>query len=112
MCPTLATAPAWGERKKIMRLIDADVLIEEFEMRVRTTRSTMEIIRDVIPLVQRQKTVYDVDKIVEELKKQIPKKIKVEKYLYGEQYHCPVCGNYLDKFYILYCEKCGQRLEW
>jgi CII-binding regulator of phage lambda lysogenization HflD len=49
------------------RLIDANSLIEELEKRVRTQRSTMEIVRDIIPMVQRQPTTYDVDKVVKEI---------------------------------------------
>lgn len=50
-----------------MRLIDADLLIDELEKRIRTTRSTMEIVRDIIPMVEEQPTAYDVDKVLEEI---------------------------------------------
>lgn len=51
-----------------MRLIDADLLINELEKRVRTPRSTMEIIRDIIPLIKEQPTAYDKNKVIERLK--------------------------------------------
>jgi hypothetical protein len=44
-----------------MRLIDADLLIDELEKRIRTPRSTMEIVRDIIPMVKRQPTVTNAD---------------------------------------------------
>jgi hypothetical protein len=48
-----------------MRLIDSDLLIDELEKRVRTPRSTMEIVRDIIPMVKRQPTVSNTDIIKE-----------------------------------------------
>jgi hypothetical protein len=39
-----------------MRLIDADELIEELKKRVKTKRSTMEILRDIIPMIENQPT--------------------------------------------------------
>lgn len=51
-----------------MRLIDADLLVNELNKRVRTPRSTMEIIRDIIPFIEMQETVYDIDKVIEQLK--------------------------------------------
>lgn len=35
-------------------MIDEKILIEELKYRVRTPRSTMEILRDIIPLVEMQ----------------------------------------------------------
>lgn len=51
-----------------MRLIDADLLVNELNKRVRTPRSTMEIIRDIIPSIEMQETAYDIDKVIEQLK--------------------------------------------
>jgi hypothetical protein len=50
-----------------MRLIDADLLIDELEKMIRTPRSTMEIVRDIIPMVDEQPVAYDLDKVVEEI---------------------------------------------
>jgi nitrogen regulatory protein PII len=52
-----------------MRLINADLLIDELEKKIRTPRSTMEIVRDIIPMVKRQPTAFDVDKLIENIKK-------------------------------------------
>lgn len=51
------------------RLIDADLLVTEIKKRIRTPRSTMEILRDIIPVIDNQPTAYDVDVVVEQLKK-------------------------------------------
>lgn len=40
-----------------MRPIDSDLLIDDLEKRIRTQRSTMEIVRDIIPMVERQPTI-------------------------------------------------------
>jgi hypothetical protein len=49
------------------RLIDAEHLIKELKKRIRTPRSTMEIARDIIPLVKSQPTAYDVGKVIKQL---------------------------------------------
>jgi hypothetical protein len=51
-----------------MRLIDADLLVDELEKRIRTPRSTMEIVRDIIPMVDEQPVAYEVDNVLKELK--------------------------------------------
>jgi hypothetical protein len=58
-----------------MRLIDADLLIDELEKRIRTTRSTMEIVRDIIPMVEEQPTVSNAD-IIKEFLQRLEKKQK------------------------------------
>jgi hypothetical protein len=40
-----------------MRPIDADLLISNLNKRIKTQRSTMEIIRDIIPMINEQPTV-------------------------------------------------------
>lgn len=55
-------------------MIDEQLLIKELNFRVRTPRSTMEIIRDIIPLVEMQPTVSEQEirnKAIEELKDKI-----------------------------------------
>jgi hypothetical protein len=76
-----------------MRLIDADLLIDELEKRVRTPRSTMEIVRDIIPMVKEQPTAYDVDKVVEELESK-------KDYYYNEMKKVENDTNYFSGHYF------------
>ena len=57
-------------KEKTVRLIDANVLVEELEKRIRTPRSTMEIARDIIPLIESQPVAYDLDSVLKELQDQ------------------------------------------
>lgn len=50
-----------------MRLIDADKLNDGLKWRIRTPRSTMEIIRDIVPLVNNQPTAYCLENVVKQL---------------------------------------------
>lgn len=52
-----------------MRLIDADELIKVLKGRIRKPRSTMEIKRDIIPMIEAQQTAYDIKNVVCELEK-------------------------------------------
>lgn len=58
-------------------MIDEELLVKELNFRVRTPRSTMEIIRDIIPLVEMQPKVSEqeirnkeIEKFAEEVMKQ------------------------------------------
>lgn len=50
-----------------MRVIDADKLKNNITKRIRTKRSTMEIVRDILPAIDEQATVFDVDDIMDQL---------------------------------------------
>ncbi|MBR5874834.1 MAG: hypothetical protein IKY90_08910 [Oscillospiraceae bacterium] len=54
--------------------------------------------------------------VIDALKKQIPKKVKAEKYKYGKTYHCPVCNIFVgyedDLSLPKYCKCCGQALSY
>ena len=50
-------------KAETVRLIDANVLIEELKKRIRTPRSTMEIAKDIIPLIEAQPVVCDLEAI-------------------------------------------------
>lgn len=56
--------------EKTVRLIDANALIEELKKRIRTPRSTMEIAKDIIPLIEAQPVAYDLDNVLKELQSQ------------------------------------------
>ena len=55
---------------------------------------------------------------LEALELQIPKKIRIEKTIFERgffiDYYCPHCGCKVEDFghEPLYCDDCGQRLEW
>lgn len=64
-----------------------------------------------------QLSVTDANKILELLKKQETKPVKVTKNEYNyEFYHCPNCGRgFFEPTYYnrpAYCDQCGQRLKW
>ena len=52
----------------------------------------------------------------EAVEKQIPQKVKAEKYKYGKTYHCPNCNIFVgyndDLSLPKYCNCCGQALDW
>ncbi len=52
----------------------------------------------------------------EAVEKQIPQKVKAEKYKYGKTYHCPVCNIFVgyndDLSLPKYCKCCGQALKY
>lgn len=59
-------------------MIDERMLIDELKFRVRTPRSTMEILRDIIPLVEMQPKIKDEeirDKVIDEFYEKSNKKI-------------------------------------
>ena len=47
-----------------MRLIDADRLVEQIKKRIRTPRSTMEIERDTIPLINEQPNTNELEYVI------------------------------------------------
>ena len=49
---------------KTMRLIDADRLEEQIKKRIRTPRSTMEIERDIIPLINEQPNTSELEYVI------------------------------------------------
>lgn len=51
-----------------MRLIDADELLETVSKRIKSKRSTMEIVRDIIPMIDAQPTAYDVDEVLHQIR--------------------------------------------
>lgn len=51
-----------------MRLIDADELLESISKRIKSKRSTMEIVRDIIPMIDAQPTAYDVDEVLHQIR--------------------------------------------
>lgn len=63
------------------------------------------------------------DKIVQALERQVPKKVVKTKNIYGHNgydYRCPICGgdaetvtgdSYLD-YRLNFCDDCGQKLDW
>lgn len=53
--------------EKKVRLIDANALIEELKKRIRTPRSTMEIAKDIIPLIEAQPVAYDLEEVIQPL---------------------------------------------
>lgn len=59
---------------------------------------------------------FDFDRAINALEKQIPKKVKAEKYMYGKTYHCPNCNIFVgyndDLSLPKYCQCCGQALDW
>ena len=57
-----------------------------------------------------------IDISIDALDKQIPKKPKAEKYMYGKTYNCPSCNIFVgyesDLSLPKYCKCCGQALDW
>lgn len=96
------------------RLIDADVLIAELEKRVRTKRSTMEIVRDIIPIVRRQPPMSDVTEDKGDGTEREPIAVTDKDFI------CPNCScgvqpYFVDKIMardVHYCYYCGQKLLW
>ena len=56
----------------------------------------------------------DYEKLEEILEKQKPKKPKKIKLRQGTQWLCPACGNTVAglRVDLLYCNECGQKLDW
>lgn len=51
----------------------------------------------------------------EAVEKQIPKKVILKPYRYGNEIHCPSCNHLIGWEYELgkdYCRKCGQKLAF
>lgn len=68
-----------------MGLIDADGLLDSVSKRIRTKRSTMEIVKDIMPTIGSQPTAYDVDKVVERLEKEKNPLYREDGSLMGER---------------------------
>ena len=54
--------------EKTVRLIDANALVEELKKRIRTPRSTMEIAKDIIPMIEAQPVAYDLEEVIQPLR--------------------------------------------
>lgn len=50
-----------------MRIINADKFKDTISKRIRTNRSTMEIVRDILPAIDEQATVFDADDMLDQL---------------------------------------------
>lgn len=54
-------------KEKTVRLIDANVLVEELKKRIRTPRSTLGIVKGIIPLIEAQPVAYDLEEVIQPL---------------------------------------------
>ena len=86
---------------------------------MKTYEETLDLMNDFADGVVQLNKMHDSDlsNIIVALKKQISKKVKVEKYFYGRIYYCPKCRNHLgyshDNFDdVNFCSKCGKKLDW
>lgn len=50
-----------------MRIINADKFKDTISKRIRTNRSTMEIVRDILPAIDEQTTVFDADDMLDQI---------------------------------------------
>lgn len=81
-----------------MRLIDADLLLKDWNGNIREYGSGFSKRQDTVDIIKRQPTAYDIDKVVEELKE-------------ADDGYCWYCGNSISLGEAIKIVKAGGRDE-